>query len=251
MRNLNSSCLARKAPLRTYICSLKLFDYLTYSSTVGLANVMGVTYTIYKPQPYIHNYPLMYGFAGLLYAALASPSIEVSEIDYSWLDEIERSIYAYPARPRRIVLKRTLLNIRGEGAVGLSQPRPKSMYPWHVVHLYFAPGSEFETVLLVKSSDVKVPPVIRVGVKRQGVFRVKCAEAEVRRFVSGFTDPVNLGDLLRYNIIPHSYTVLLNTKTTRKGVPHSNMIVRAYFDGNVVAVLETRDGQRFRVPMLG
>lgn len=237
--------------VETYVCTLRLCDHLTFSSTVGYANVMGVTYMVYKPQPYLHNYSLMYGFSGMLHVMLASPTVETTEIDYSLLDEIEKKLYVYPARPRKIVLKRMLLNVKGEGAVEVVQPRPKSMYPWHVMHLYFAPGSEFETVLVVRSANVKIPRTIRVGVKRQGIFSVKCEEAEIRSYTSGSTDPVNLGDLLRGGIEPASYVVLLNTKTARRGVPSSNVIAKTYLNEPVVATLESRSGIRFRVPLVG
>lgn len=236
--------------LKAYICTLRLCDHLTFSSTVGYANVMGVSYMVYKPQPYLHNYPLMYGFSGLLYIALASPTIETRKIDYSQLDEIEKKLYVYPARPRRISVKRMLLNIKGEGPVELVQPKPKSMYPWHVIHYYFAPGSEFETVVVTKTADTNIPRTIRVGVKRQGVFRVECEEAVVEKRTYGFTDPVNLGDLLRRGMQPSSHIVLLETKTTRKDVPYSNVIVKAYFDKDVVTVLRTPSGRSFRVPLL-
>lgn len=238
--------------VKPYICALRLCDHLTYSSAVGFAEIAGVSYTAYRPQPYLHNYPLMYGFAGLLHASLASRSIEVSEIDYSGLNEVERTLYVYPARPRSIALKRMLLNIKGEGAVDLVQPKPKGMYPWHVVHLYFAPGSIFETVVLARSSSIRVPSAIRVGVKRQGTFSVKCEEAAVKGYVKGLTDPINLGDLYRSRKVvkPQSYTVLLNTKTVRKGVPYSNMVVKAYFDEPVVAVLGAKSGMTFRVPII-
>ncbi|MEM0014077.1 MAG: hypothetical protein QXL22_03800 [Candidatus Nezhaarchaeales archaeon] len=236
--------------MKTYICTLRLCDYLTYSSSVGYANVMGVSYAVYKPQPYLHNYSLMYGFSGLLHASLASSAIEVGEIDYYWLDEVEKRLYVYPARPRRVNLKRMLLNIKGEGAVEIVQPKPKSMYPWHVVHLYFAPGSEFETVLVARSANVKIPNAVRVGVKRQGIFSVKCEEAEIKSRTSGPTDPVNLGDLLRDGVEPASYVALLDTKTVRRGVPNSNVIAKAYFNEPVVATLESRSGIRFRVPLI-
>lgn len=235
---------------KTYICTLRLCDYLTFSSTVGYTNIMDVTYTVYKPQPYLHNYPLMYGFGGLLHVSLASPHVETMQIDYSSLDDIEGRLYIYPARPRRIFLKRMLLNIKGEGAIEV-QLKPKSIYPWHAVHLYFAPGSVFETVAIIKDDRVRIPKNIRVGVKRQGVFSVECEEASIKGYTSGLTDPVNLGDLSRYGLTPDSYVVLLNTKTARKGVPNSNTIVKAYYKENKVALLETRSGMRFKVPLIG
>lgn len=236
---------------RVFICTLRLCDHLTFSSSVGYANVADVTYTVYKPQPYLHNYSLMYGFSGLLHVSLASPTIEITEIEYSWLNEIKKKLYVYPARPRKVILKRMLLNIKGEGVVEVVQPRPKSMYPWHVIHLYFAPGSEFETVVISKSADVRIPSTIRVGAKRQGVFKVKFEEAVVKGYTSGLTDPVNVGDLVEHGMVPDFYTVLLNTKTVKRGAPGSNIIAKAYFKKAIVALLESRSGIMFRVPLLG
>ncbi|MEM3662868.1 MAG: hypothetical protein QXI68_04700 [Sulfolobales archaeon] len=236
---------------KVYICSLKLCDYLTFSSTIGYANIMDVTYTVYKPQPYLHNYSLMYGFGGLLYASLGSPHVETSQIEYSSLDDVEKKLYIYPARPKELHLRRMLMNIKGEGAVEVQQPRPKSMYPWHVAHLYFAPNSVFETVVVTKDDRIRLPKTVRVGVKRQGVFDVECEEAAIRGYTSGLTDPVNLGDLSRYELAPDSYVVLLSTKTARKGVPNSNIIVKAYYRENRVAMLETRSRIKFRVPLIG
>ncbi len=235
--------------MKPYICELKLCDYLTFSSTTDYANVGGVTYMVYKPQQYIHNYALMYGFSGLLHASLASIAKRVLEIDYNLLDEIEEKVYVYPARPISVSIKRMLLNIRGEGAVDVVQPKPKSVYPWHVCHMCFPPGSLFETVLLVKDENYRIPATIRVGVKRQGVFRVKCREVEERSRTRGFTDPVNLGDLLKYGLKPSYYKLLLETKTVRKDVPYSNTIVKAYFDREVIDVLKVGE-KTFRVPLL-
>mgnify|MGYP000223935810 CR=1 FL=1 len=238
--------------MKIYICLLKLCDFLTFSSTIGFATIGGVSYTVYKPQPYIHNYALMYGFSGLLHVSLASPAKEIREIDYRFLNDIERKIYVYPARPRKLVIKRMLLNIKGEGLVE-TQLRPKSIYPWHVAHVYFGPGSVFETVLLVFDDSFKIPRNIRIGVKRQGVFTVECREAIVKNLVNGFTDPVNLGDILKSSMNPDSYVVLLSTRTRRRNVPYSNVIVKAYYKEPRIHLLSTSiDGREveFRVPLL-
>lgn len=223
--------------MKILICKLKLNNFLTFSSFVGYSVIAGVSYQVYKPQPYIHNYALMYGFAGLLYASLASPRKHVNEIEYRFLNMIEKRMYVYPARPRSLKIKRMLCNIKGEGYVDVVQPKPKSVYPWHVAHIYFAPGSIFETVLILFEENLKLPKTIRIGVKRQGVFEVSYREAKIVKDTSGFTDPVNLGDMERFGLNPDSYAVVLSTKTRRKGVPHSNIIVKAFYSKPVIKVI--------------
>jgi len=240
--------------MRIYVAELQLHNFLTFSSSVGFAVIGGVSYPVYRPQPYIHNYALMYGFRGIPYASLASKTGEYDEIDYSLLSEIENEIYVFPARPRSLVIKRVLCNIKGEGYAEPVQPKPKTVYPWHVAHMYIAPGSIFETVVLVKREGIRLPSVIRIGVKRQGVFKVRYVEASIEGYTDGYSDPVNLGDVIRFRAEPDSYVVLLTTKTKRTGVPYSNYVVKGYYSRRVLAVIRARTGSRvteFRLPIPG
>ena len=242
--------------MKILIARLKLNDFLTFSSSVGFSVIGGVSYPVYKPQPYLHNYALMYAFAGLLYASPASPTKprNPSEIDYAGLDEIEKKFYVYPARPRHLVIKRFLCNIKSEGYAEPVQPRPKTIYPWHVAHIYFATGSLFETVVIVRDESVRLPKTIRLGVKRQGVFKVEYTEAIVEeRRVSGVSDPINLGDVLRHKLVPDSYVLLLSTKTTRKNMPYSNYVVKGFYREERLVVVKGRLGGDtiiFRIPLL-
>jgi len=238
--------------MKIYVAELQLHNFLTFSSSVGFAVIGGVSYPVYRPQPYIHNYALMYGFKGIPYASLASVVGEYKQIDYSLLNEVEDEIYVFPARPRSLVIKRMLCNIKGEGYAEPVQPRPKTMYPWHVAHMYIAPGSIFETVVLVKREGVRLPNVIRIGVKRQGVFKVRYVEASVEGHTNGYSDPVNLGDAIRFGAEPDSYVVLLTTKTERLGVPYSNYVVKGYYTKKILAVVQARIGSRiveFKLPI--
>jgi len=240
--------------MRVLIARLKLSDFLTFSSSIGFSVIRGVTYPTYKPQPYIHNYALMYGFAGLLYASLGSPTKpkHPNVIDYSFLDEIEKKMYVYPARPKSLVIKRMLCNIKSEGYVEPTQPRPKSLYPWHVAHVYFAPNSVFETIIILYKEGIRLPRTIRVGVKRQGVFKVVYSDAKIDGYTSGFSDPINLGDAERFDYKPDSHVVVLTTKTRRKRVPHSNYIVKGFYRERKLAVIKGQiEGERviFTLPL--
>jgi len=241
--------------MKILIAKLKLHNFLTFSSSIGFSVIGGVSYPVYKPQPYIHNYALMYGFAGLLYASLASPTKpkHPNEIDYNFLQDIEKKIYVYPARPSHLVIKRMLCNIKSEGYAEPTQPKPKTMYPWHVAHVYFGPESVFETVVAVKDESVKLPSVIRIGVKRQGVFKIEYAQAKIKDFTNGISDPINLGDMLKFGLRPDSYILVLSTKTKRVGVPYSNYIVKGLYREKKLAVIEGRIGKdtvTFKLPIL-
>jgi len=240
--------------MRILVARLKLNNFLTFSSSIGFSVIGRVSYPVYKPQPYIHNYALMYGFAGILYASLASPTNprHPNEIDYRFLDESEKKRYVYPARPRNLVIKRMLCNIKGEGYAELTQPKPKTLYPWHVIHMYFAPQSIFETVIILQNEEVRLPRVIRIGAKRQGVFKVDYVPAKIKGYTRGISDPINLGDIKRLNLEPDSYIVVLTTKTKRKGVPYSNYIVKGFYEAEKLAIIEARAGNEiisFRLPI--
>jgi len=238
--------------MKIYVAELQLHNFLTFSSSVGFAVIGGVSYPVYRPQPYIHNYALMYGFRGIPYASLASKAGEFQQIDYSLLNEVENEMYVFPARPRALVIKRMLGNIRGEGYAEPIQPRPKTMYPWHVAHMYIAPGSIFETVILTKKEGVKLPTIIRIGAKRQGVFKVRYVEANIEGYTNGYSDPINLGDAIRFGMEPSSHVVLLATKTERIGVPRSNYVVKGFYERNVLAVIRARTGSstvEFKLPI--
>jgi len=240
--------------MRVLVARLKLNNFLTFSSSIGFSVIGGVSYPVYKPQPYIHNYALMYGFSGILYASLASPTKPKypGEIDYRFLKEIEEKMYVYPARPRNLVMKRMLCNIKGEGYVEPVQPKPKTIYPWHVIHMYFAPQSSFETVILLRDESIRLPRVIRIGTKRQGVFSVEYSQARIKGTTRGISDPINLGDARRFKLEPNSYIVVLVTKTKRKGVPYSNYIVKGIYEDEKLAIVETRIGDElisFRLPI--
>ncbi len=236
------------------VAELKLCDFLTFSSTILPVEIGDVTYPTYRPAPYIHNYPLMYAFSGLTHASLTSPSKpgNPSEVSYLLLDEIERNLYVYPASPVLIDMTRLIGNVKSEGFAEPRKVRPKSLYPWHVAHMAFAPGSAFETVILVTNENVKLPGTIRLGVKRQGVFEVRYYHAKVKGFVSGWSDPVNLGDVIRYGLEPEQYYTLLTTKTVHKSRQFSNMIVRGYYSESKLSVIEVSSGQyrrTFRLPL--
>jgi hypothetical protein len=240
--------------MRMYIITLKLNDFFVFSSHLTFSEIKGVSYTVYRPSQYIHNYPLMYALTDLLYVSLASPTITVDEIEYKDLDAIEKILYVYPARPRSIRLMRLLGNIRGEGFAEPSEAHPKTIYPWHVAHIVFTPGSIFESVLITYEDDIRLPKTIRIGVKRQGVFTVEYHEADITGFIDGFSDPINLGDVVRRGLRPDSFTKLLETRTRRKNAPGSNMIVIGEYRRRMLSIIKANiNGEEivFRLPLLG
>lgn len=212
------------------LCLLRLEGYLTFSSTAAPAMVgRDLTVTEYRPAPVIHNIPLAYALAGLLHGSLGSrvnPPPWKAALEpplYMIADEIRRRFYVYPAKPVKIVLERQLAIAGGERLVSL-QAQFKSMYPWRVLHQYYAPGSEFITTVIAPP-EWKNPRVVRFGTKRYGVARVICKEAEAVHAGLGFSDPVNLRDILSWGLKPRRIVVLLDHKN-----PTAGRIVRAELD---------------------
>lgn len=209
------------------LCLLRLEGYLTFSSTAAPAMVgRDLTVTEYRPAPVIHNIPLTYALAGLPHGSLGSrvnpPPWKAKPEPplYVAAEELREKIYVYPAKPVRIVLERQLAIAGGERLVSL-QAQFKSMYPWRVLHQYYAPGSEFVTTVLAPP-EWRPPRVVRFGAKRYGVARVVCREAEAVHAGLGFSDPVNLRDILSWGLKPHRIVVLLDHKN-----PTAGRIVRA------------------------
>jgi CRISPR type I-D-associated protein Csc1 len=213
-----------------YLCLLKLEGYLTFSSSATPVVVgRDLTVTEYRPAPVIHNIALTYALAGLPHGSLGSrvnPPPWKTRTEpplYMVASELKERFYVYPAKPIRVVLERQLAIAGGEKLVSL-QAQFKSMYPWRVLHQYYAPGSEFLTTVLA-GQQWRPPRVVRLGAKRYGVARVECREAEASQAGPGFSDPVNLNDILSWGLKPRRVIVLLDHKNTTAG-----RIVRAELD---------------------
>jgi hypothetical protein len=213
------------------VCHLTLEGYLTFSSFVSpVPFSKKLTVTEYRPAAVIHNIPLTLAFTGVLHSTLASfvnpqPWKGKAPLPvYEKYEELTRKgFYVYPAKPVAVILERQLAVAGGERLVHL-QARFKSMYPWRVLHHYFAPGSEFVTVALIPHG-APIPRVIRIGAKRYGVMRVRCKETYPEGVTEGLTDPVNYKDIVSWGYAPRSVLVLLRHK-----VPTAGDIVRAELD---------------------
>ena len=212
------------------LCLLRLEGYLTFSSTAAPVIVgRDLTVTEYRPAPVIHNITLTYALAGLPHGSLGSRvnpppwRARPEPPQYVVASELRRRLYVYPAKPVRVVLEKQLAIAGGERLVSL-QAQFKSMYPWRVLHQYYAPGSEFLTAVLA-APGWRPPRVVRLGAKRYGVARVECREAEVSPAGPGFSDPVNLGDIESWGLEPRRVIVLLDHKN-----PTAGRIVRAELD---------------------
>ena len=232
------------------LCLLHLEGYLTFSSTAAPVVVnRDLTVTEYRPAPVIHNIPLTYALAGLPHGSLGSrvnpPPWKARPEPplYMLAEELRQRFYVYPAKPVRVVLERQLAIAGGERLVSL-QAQFKSMYPWRVLHQYYAPGTVFLTAVLAPR-DWRPPRVVRLGVKRYGVARVTCREAEAAPSGPGFSDPVNLRDIESWGLRPRRVIVLLDHKN-----PSAGRIARAELDA--LYELRARIGRRLyrmRLPL--
>jgi hypothetical protein len=98
------------------------------------------------------------------------------------------------------------------------------MYPWRVVHRYFAPGSTFDTLIVVYDEAYRPPRTVRLGAKRYAVFDVECRRVERGGEWRGFSDPINLDDVQAWGYRPVRYLTVLERK---KG---GGTIARALFE---------------------
>lgn len=233
-------------------CRLHLHGFLTFSSFTSVVPYGNTSFTEYKPAPVIHNYPLMYAFFGLVHGSLASKvrerpiedAVRVAPPDYRLLKEVLRKLYVFPAKPYRLITTKMLAVAGGERLVQLV-PKPKAMYPWRVVHQYFAPGSIFDTILLVYDEDYIPPKTIRLGVKRYGVFRVECVKANIVGEWHWYSDPVNVADIEKWGYtIVRQVTVLSPKKGTAE-------IARVILNKPVkrIEALFTEGRVEFKVPL--
>lgn len=224
----------RRRPL---LCLLRLEGYLTYSSTTAPVMISrDLTVTEYRPAPVIHNIALTYALLGLPHGSLASSTRPGMPPEYLIAQEArERGLYVYPAKPVTLVLERQLAIAGGEKLVSL-QAQFKSMYPWRVLHQYYAPGSLFLTTVLAPPG-LRLPGTIRLGAKRYGVARLSCREATVSPAPPGFSDPVNLRDIESWGLRPRRVVVLLDHKNATAG-----RIARAELDNlyRIEARIESR-----------
>lgn len=230
------------------LCLLRLEGHLTFSSTAAPVVInRNLTVTEYRPAPVIHNIPLTYALAGLPHGSLGSRVVPPpwkaapEPPAYTVAEELRRRFYVYPAKPLRIVLERQLAIAGGERLVSL-QAQFKSMYPWRVLHQYYAPGTEFLTAVLAPPGW-RPPRVTRLGAKRYGVVRVECREASVSRAGPGFSDPVNLRDIESWGLRPRRVIVVLDHKN-----PAAGRVVRAELDA--LYELTARIGGRERSMLL-
>jgi len=222
---------------------------------------------------FIHNYPLIYGFAernAEAYAVIPSlhflsyeelkKSAFVSKIAKAPLryifveDQLKKlledreAVYVFPAFPLRITTKKFFMQAKGSGYAEF-RGALKTVYPRLEHYIAIVPPSHFRTIVL--ANNVELPQVIyiRIGMKRMGLFKVSLERAEVLEQIDevDWTNvPVNLHDagLFGYEIM--DVIKVLETRSKAPSKPLASMI--GYIRARKLFLVRCRN-EEFRIPL--
>mgnify|MGYP001626199304 CR=1 FL=1 len=225
--------------LKIYIADLELQGVLLFATEQrpSLAEEGGA---VISTGHYIHNYPLIYGFANrnvesysvipslhfLSYEDLKksqfAPKIARSPLCYSFVEEQlknllgdKESIYVFPACPEKIVVKKFFMQAKGSGYAE-SRGALKIVYPRLEHYVALVPPSRFKTVVLTNGVELPHMVFVRIGMKRMGLFKVYLREARIERQIEelAWTNiPVNLFDIEQFGYSVEDFIKVLETRS--------------------------------------
>jgi len=237
-------------PLNIYVADMELQGVLLFSSEQrpALASPGGAVITT---SPFIHNYPLIYGFYNKPVEAytvipslhfLSYKSLKESRfvpkklakmpLKYMFVEqkikrflEGGRALYVFPAYPLKITRKKFFMAAKGYGYVEF-RGRLKTVYPRLEQYVAIVPPSRFRTVVL---SNFELPSTIyiRIGMKRMGLFKVQLKKANILRRVEEYawtSVPVNLHDVGLFGYTVFNVLKLLEKYSKPQDKPLSAVI---------------------------
>jgi len=263
-----------KTKYHLFLAEMELHGILAFSSeirpSIGGVGASQIT------SPFIHNYPLIYAFnrrIGEAYVVI--PSLHQpyepgrgeklrrrerikKPLQYTFVERVLREIlhnnlqhiYAYPAHPVEVVVKKFFLSAKGYGYVEKVKRQIKSFYPTEVNWVSLVPPSRHRTIII---SPHKLPRVlyIRIGMKRTGLFKVELHGVEPTniRLVRGSewsTLPVNLYDVKLFNYDVEDFIKVLETRSEPVNKSEANRI--GYIRARELFEIEI-GGEKYRVPL--
>ncbi len=124
--------------------------------------------------PVIHNYPILLAMLGLpaeAYASVSGRRTFMYRPEKVWK---EHGFYVYPAIAEKMVSKMLTFSMGGTGYVQL-RPQTRASAPDFTTNQVFLPGTLFK-ILIITNRNYTPPPIIRLGSKRYGVFKVKVSK---------------------------------------------------------------------------
>ncbi|RLE83184.1 MAG: hypothetical protein DRJ67_12625 [Thermoprotei archaeon] len=257
--------------LTAYVADMELLGVLIFSGEQrpAVAEPGGAVITA---SHFIHNYPLIYGLNNRpveSYAVIPSlhflsynklreskhvSKLAAEPLKYTFVEEQirkllrgERAVYAFPAYPERVYVRKFFMAAKGFGYAEF-RGRLKTVYPRLEHYVALIPPSRFRTVVF---STLELPPTIyiRIGMKRMGLFRVRLHRARIVGRVEGLawtSVPVNLHDVSLFGYAIYDAVKLLETRSKPPEKPMSSII--GYVKTDKLAVI-AHEGERLRVPV--
>lgn len=236
--------------IKVYIADLHLHGVLLFATEQrpSLAEEGGAIITTGH---YIHNYPLIYGIAGVnveSYAVIPSlhftfyesekiqdlkPRIARTPLRYGFVEEqIEGllegrdSIYVFPAYPIKVSIKKFFMQAKGTSYAEF-RGRLKTVYPRLVHYVAIVPPSEFKSIVLTSNVEMPRELYMRIGMKRMGLFKVYLREAEISGRIEDLawsSVPVNIYDVSLFGYSPIEIIKVMETRSKPPSKPSTSVI---------------------------
>lgn len=256
--------------LNIYVADLELHGVLIFATEQrpSLAEEGG---PIISTGHYIHNYPLIYGFAGRnIEAYSVIPSLHFlsyedlgknmmirnnkRKLQYTYVEEQLRnllegreSIYVFPAYPEKVIAKKFFMQAKGSGYAEF-RGALKTVYPRLEHYVAIVPPSRFKTIVISRGSELPKEMYLRIGMKRMGLFKVYLRKADIGENVVEpvwSTIPVNLYDVEIFGYTPVDVAKVLETRSKAPGKLLASVI--GYIRARNMFVVKT--DKRFIVPL--
>ncbi len=167
-----------------------------------------------RTHPFIHNYPLIYGFLGYSSETIMEKTDPPS---YRVVSEaIREGFYVYPAEPIHVSYTRIFLSPTPETLAIPEKAKPRLVHPLQVHYYAVGPGSLYKTII-IHDPQKPLPRYIRIGKKRWGIIKARIIRpdkiVEAGPLYKGYsTIPVNIGDMKEMGVDVRDYSAVLVTR---------------------------------------
>jgi len=258
--------------LNIYVANMELHGILIFSSEErpALEKPGGA---VIATKHFIHNYPLIYGFNNrnveaytvipslhfLTYGKIREsrfvPRLAKKPLKYTFItEEIKKllegkdSIYAYPATPLKVTVKKIFMQAKGFGYAEF-RGRLKTVYPRLEHYIAVTPPSLFRTIVI---SYRELPRImyVRIGMKRMGLFKTYLNKARIVKKVGTYewtSIPVNLYDMTLFGYEVYDFIKIYEKHSKPPLKPQSSII--GYVKTKDLYEILTERGERLRVPL--
>ena len=217
-----------------YVADLELHGVLIFS-TEQRPSLTEEGGAVISTGHFIHNYPLIYGFANKNVEAytIISSLHHRQGLHYGSVEEQlkrllegDESIYVYPAFPLKVTTRKFFMTAKGTGYAEF-RGALKTVFPRLEHYVTIVPPSRFRTIILAQGIELPKQVYIRIGMKRMGLFKVILSEAEIIKQINITTwsnIPVNLYDIGLFGYVVDDLLKVLETRSKPTSRPTSSVI---------------------------